>query len=100
MELAVVGSEQFVMGFRLTGIRKVFGVDDEDFPAKVEQLIEDEQTGILILSSDESSLLPVGLRNRLEASAQPVVIFVGREEEEDLRAKVRRAIGVDLYGGS
>ncbi|TMA06072.1 MAG: V-type ATP synthase subunit F, partial [Methanobacteriota archaeon] len=27
----------------------------------------------------------------------PVVIAVGKREEEDLRAKIKRAIGVDLY---
>jgi V/A-type H+-transporting ATPase subunit F len=100
MELAVVGSEQFVMGFRLTGIRKAFGVREEDLASKVEDLLDDEKVGILVLSSDEVSQLPAGLRRRLEDSPQPVVIFVGRTEEEDLRAKVRRAIGVDLYGGS
>lgn len=100
MELAVVGSEQFVMGFRLTGIRKAYGVLPDAFQARVEEVLDDEGVGILVLSGEEVPQLPAGLRRRLEASAQPVVIQVGRKEEEDLRSKVRRAIGVDLYGGS
>ncbi len=100
MELAAVGSEVFVMGFRLTGIRKAYGVTPEGFQAKVEEVLEDPSVGILILNSEEVAALPAGLKRRLESSAQPVVIQVGLREEEDLRAKVRRAIGVDLYGGS
>ncbi len=100
MELAAVGSEVFVMGFRLTGIRKVYGVTSETLQAKVEEVLEDPSVGILILNSEEVAALPAGLKRRLESSAQPVVIQVGLREEEDLRAKVRRAIGVDLYGGS
>jgi vacuolar-type H+-ATPase subunit F/Vma7 len=41
--------------------------------------------------------LPLGMRRRLDSLARPVVIAVGGEEEEDLRSKVKRAIGVDLF---
>jgi len=37
------------------------------------------------------------MRRRLETVARPVVIAVGAAEDEDLRTKVKRAIGVDLF---
>ena len=37
------------------------------------------------------------MRRRLETVARPVVIAVGSTESEDLRTKIRRAIGVDLF---
>ena len=33
----------------------------------------------------------------VETAPRPVVIAIGAQEEEDLRAKVKRAIGVDLF---
>ncbi|MFQ6013177.1 MAG: V-type ATP synthase subunit F [Thermoplasmata archaeon] len=97
MEIAVVGSEDFVLGFRLAGIRKAVGAGSEALEKAVDALLEDEDVGILVLRSDEMAGLPPGLRRRLEAVARPVVIAVGGEEEEDLRTKVKRAIGIDLF---
>jgi V/A-type H+-transporting ATPase subunit F len=41
-------------------------------------------------------LLPSNVRQKVLDSVQPVVVPVGRGET-DLREKVKRAIGVDLY---
>lgn len=97
MEIAVVGSEEFVVGFRLAGIRKTFGRPAEAMEAAVEEAIADPEVGILILHSDEMAQLPLGLRRRLPTLPRPVVIALGGAEEEDLRTKVKRAIGVDLF---
>ncbi|MEE9592383.1 MAG: V-type ATP synthase subunit F [Thermoplasmata archaeon] len=97
MEIAVVGSEEFVLGFRLAGIRKAVGADAGELESAVKGLLEDEDVGILVLRSDEMAGLPAGLRRRLEVVPQPVVIAVGGAEEEDLRTKVKRAIGIDLF---
>lgn len=97
MEIAVAGSDQFVLGFRLAGVRKTVAAEPEALEAAVEGVIEDESVGILVLKGDEMARLPAGLRRRLETLPRPVVIAVGREEEEDLRTKVKRAIGIDLF---
>jgi V/A-type H+-transporting ATPase subunit F len=97
VEIAVVGSEEFVLGFRLAGIRKAVGAAPGALEKAVNGLLEDEDVGILILRSDEMAGLPAGLRRRLEMVPQPVVIAVGGAEEEDLRTKVKRAIGIDLF---
>ncbi|MCJ2555222.1 MAG: V-type ATP synthase subunit F [Candidatus Thermoplasmatota archaeon] len=97
MEIAVAGSEEFVLGFRLAGIRKAVGAAPEELERAVDALLEDEDVGILVLRSDEMAGLSAGLRRRLEVVPQPVVIAVGGAEEEDLRTKVKRAIGVDLF---
>ncbi len=100
MEIAVVGTEDFVIGFRLVGIRKTYGGPPEEMERFVEQVIEDQDVGILILKSDEMAHLSLGLRRRLPTLPRPVVVAVGGEEEEDLRTKVKRAIGVDLFATS
>ena len=96
MEIAVVGSEEFVVGFRLAGILKVFGVEPDRLPQTVESLMEDESIGILAVHTRDMERLPQQLRDRMMKSVDPVVIPVG-EEEGDIRDKVRRAMGIDLY---
>lgn len=96
MELAVVGREDFVLGFRLVGIRKTYGVPPDSLERKIEEVLQDKDVGVLVLHTDDMERLSAPLRRRLGTAARPVVISVGKHQEEDLRTKVRRAIGVDL----
>lgn len=96
MELATVGRDDFVQGFRLAGVRKAFSVGREGLEAQVAKVIDDPAVGILILSTDDMGALSATMRRRLETAPRPVVIAVGRKQEEDLRTKIKRAIGVDL----
>ncbi len=96
MEIAVVGSEEFVVGFRLAGIRMVYGVEPDKLQETILQLLEEKSVGILAVDSKDVERLPQPLRDRMMASMDPVVIPVG-EEEGDMRDKIRRAMGIDLY---
>ncbi len=97
MELAAVGRDDFVQGFRLAGVRRAVSVGREGLEAAVAKVLDDPAVGILILSTDDMGVLSNPMRRRLETAARPVVIAVGRKQEEDLRTKIKRAIGVDLY---
>jgi V/A-type H+-transporting ATPase subunit F len=96
MEIAVVGSEEFVVGFRLAGIKKVVGVPPEKLQEAILELMEDAEVGILAVHTADLETLPSQLRTRMMASVDPVVIPVGLDEG-DMRDKVRRAMGIDLY---
>jgi V/A-type H+-transporting ATPase subunit F len=96
MEIAVVGSEEFVVGFRLAGIKKVVGVPPEKLQEAILELMEDAEVGILAVHTTDLEKLPSQLRTRMMASVDPVVIPVGLDEG-DMRDKVRRAMGIDLY---
>ncbi len=96
MEIAVVGSEEFVVGFRLAGIRMVYGVESDKLQETILQLLDEKSVGILAVNSKDVEKLPQPLRDRMMASVDPVVIPVG-EEEGDMRDKIRRAMGIDLY---
>ncbi len=97
MEMAVVGSELFVLGFRLAGVRKTLIVESGEVEGKVNQVLEDQSVGILVLDTKDVEKLSYATRRRLDNIPKPVVIAVGRKEEEDLRTKIKRAIGIDLY---
>jgi|SRR3990172_3220682 len=96
MEVAVVGREDFVLGFMLTGVRKAHVAAPEQMEQKVAEAIADPDVGILVLSTEDLPGLSHGMRRRLESIARPVVIAVGKFQQEDLRTKIKRAIGVDL----
>jgi len=96
MEIAVVGSEEFVTGFRLAGIRRVISVTDENLLKTIVNVMDEAQVGILAVHTTDLEKLPPQLKAKMMESVDPVVIPVG-EEESDIRDKVRRAIGIDLY---
>lgn len=99
MEIAVVGSPDFVIGFRLAGIRRVHETTRATLENRIEEILNTPEVGIMIVSTNDMELLPAQLRKRLIDSTTPVVIPVGTEKG-DMRDKVRRAIGVDLYKGA
>ena len=96
MEFAVLGSEEFVLGFRLAGVRRVYAVQPSELEDQLLKLIADSSVGILAMNSADMSKVSPNARKRALESISPVVIQVGGEEG-DLREKVKRAIGVDLY---
>jgi V/A-type H+-transporting ATPase subunit F len=99
MEIAVIGSSEFILGFRLAGIHKTFAVDDEPrLVEAVNQAIADPEVGILVLSSADMERVPRRLRTRLEESVRPTVIAIGGGEGGmSLREKIKRSVGVDLW---
>ncbi len=96
MEIAVVGSEEFVVGFRLAGIRMVYGVEPDRLQETISELMESGEVGILAVHTRDLERLPQQLRDKMMSSVDPVVIPVG-DDEGDMRDKVRRAMGIDLY---
>jgi V/A-type H+-transporting ATPase subunit F len=96
VEIAVVGTEEFVTGFRLAGIRKVYAVSPDELLEKVVQVMDEPEVGILAMHQQDLERLPAQLRAKMMESVDPVVIPIGLEEG-DMRDKVRRAMGIDLY---
>ncbi len=97
MEIAAVGRDDFVQGFKLVGVRKAISATREDLESKIGAVLDDPDVGILILDTADMKALSNTMRRRLDTAARPVVISVGATEDEDLRTKVKRAIGVDLF---
>lgn len=96
MDIAVIGNEEFVLGFRLAGLRRVFVAGPDDYQEKILEAMATPGIGILAADSKDLDVLTPNVRQKVLDSIQPVVVPVGRGET-DLREKVKRAIGVDLY---
>ena len=99
MEIAVIGNSEFILGFRLAGIRKTYAAENE---AKLTEYINgvlgDNEVGILVLNNSDMNRIPVRLRTQLENSVKPTVIAIGGEEGGlSMRDRIKRSVGVDLW---
>lgn len=98
MEIAVVGTSDFVIGFRLAGIRKTYDATPTDIEAKIQTVLNDKNVGILIIHDDDMKTLSPHMQQILDDSVEPTVIAIGgKGESTNLRDKIKQAVGVDLW---
>ncbi|MDD1717196.1 MAG: V-type ATP synthase subunit F [Methanoregulaceae archaeon] len=99
MEIAVIGSSEFIVGFRLAGVRKIYAAeDDEKLRRHINSVLEDGEVGILVMDSRDMGRIPARLRTTLENSIRPTVIAIGGEEGGmSMRERIKRSVGVDLW---
>jgi V/A-type H+-transporting ATPase subunit F len=99
MELAVIGKSEFVTGFRLAGVKKVYETTDiKVTESAVRSVLEDKNIGILVMHNDDIGNLPEILRKNLNESVQPTVVALGGSGAgSNLRDKIKQAVGVDLW---
>jgi vacuolar-type H+-ATPase subunit F/Vma7 len=93
--ITVVGNHDFVLGFQLAGIHTSF--IEENVESRVTMILAEKDTDILVLHDEDYKGLPSGLKKRIRESIKPIVIAVGSLEEDDLRTRIKKVIGVDLY---
>ena len=98
MEISVVGSPAFTVGFQLAGISDLHKPEgDEALHSTLRSLLNNKSVGIVVVDSAMLADLPERLRNQLSASVSPTVLGIGTEEDTALRDTIRKAIGVDLW---
>jgi len=98
MEIAVVGNSDFVIGFRLAGIRKIFDATSSDIESKIQSALNDKTVAILVVHDDDLRMLSPHMQQTLDDSVEPTVIAIGgKGESTNLRDKIKQAVGVDLW---
>jgi V/A-type H+-transporting ATPase subunit F len=98
MEIAFVGGSESVLGFNLAGIKKSFAANtEEEMVSKIGEVMTDSNVGILVLKQSDYNKLPKRLQEQLSESIKPTIITIGTEQSTEMREKIKRAIGVDLW---
>ena len=98
MEIAVIGNSDFVLGFRLAGIRKTYEAAQAELEARIQTVLNDKAVGILVMHNDDLKKLSVHMQQTLDDSVEPTVIAIGgKGESTNLRDKIKQAVGVDLW---
>ncbi|MFC7019323.1 MULTISPECIES: V-type ATP synthase subunit F [Haloarcula] len=101
-EIAVIGSPEFTTGFRLAGVRKFADIPNEEKDERlddaVEEMLTDDDVGIVVMHDDDMERLSRGVRKDAETSVEPVLVTLGASGAGSggLREQIKRAIGIDL----
>jgi V/A-type H+-transporting ATPase subunit F len=99
MKVAVIGDPDFTLGFRLVGIRDVYDItSDEELVEAVRNVLDREDVGVVVIRYDDLKKLPLALRREIDERVEPTFVAVGGVGAvEEIREKIRKAIGVDLW---
>jgi V/A-type H+-transporting ATPase subunit F len=97
----VVGNPEFMLGFRLAGIKNIREVDSTDMDAYIETLDEivgREDAGLVIVDGSDFEKVPIRKRTELESLRRPIIVTLSKKmvASESLRNKIIQAVGVDL----
>ena len=98
-ELAVVGNSEFVMGFMLIGIKKIFeGETKSQLERQYKIALKEENIGIIVTNETSLKTLDPLQRRNIENSIYPVVVVLSTNAggQENLRDMIKKAIGIDL----
>jgi V/A-type H+-transporting ATPase subunit F len=98
MDIAFVGAGESVLGFNLAGIKKSYAANtEEELVTKIGEIMANPNVGILVLKQSDYNRLPKRLQEQLSESIKPTIIAIGTEQSTEMREKIKRAIGVDLW---
>ncbi len=98
-KLAVIGDPDFTLGFILAGISDIYEVSaDEEIVKAVEDVLKRDDVGVVIIRQEYLRKLPPVLRREIDEKVEPTFVSVGGTGGvEEIREKIRKAIGVDLW---
>ena len=98
MEIVIVGSPEFTLGFQLAGITRLHNPsNDDEMNDTLRMLLDEKEGGIIVTDSADLMRMPDKLRQRMADSITPTVLGIGTEEDNTLRESIKSALGVDLW---
>ncbi len=100
--IAVIGERELIIGYRLLGIDDTFIVSKDDANKTLQDLFSSGKFGLIIASEFVRNLLPSILKIKIEASIEPLVLFMpslqGNIQEESISVLAKRVLGVSIQG--
>ncbi len=96
----VIGPREFLLGFKLTGLKKTYASEDVPSEEVFTSLLDKKQSGIMITDKTTFEGLEERLQERLQDSVESTLVVVTSEGEADggLRKRIKSAMGVDVWG--
>lgn len=99
----MVGDRELVIGYRLLGIDDTYIAAGEEAVQVMQKLFYSNDFGLIVASQSVRDALSPAFRAKVEASIEPLVIFMPslREgiKEESISDLARRVLGVDIKMG-
>ncbi|MDO8427645.1 MAG: V-type ATP synthase subunit F [Candidatus Diapherotrites archaeon] len=98
MEIAILGNDEFVTGFRLSGVKNIITAEGKELSKKIEEVIDQQKIGILVMEHLDFSQLNNNVKKKLDRTVTPVVVTLSKDAKtSDLRELVKKSIGIDLW---
>ena len=97
VKTAVLGSNEFNVGFQLAGIKEIMEVSNN--PIKdINNFKNNKEIGIVVIEEKIMEGLEKHERIEVEDSVDPVFIPISTKVEQDsLKRLIKKSIGVDLW---
>jgi V/A-type H+/Na+-transporting ATPase subunit F len=97
VKTAVLGSNEFIVGFQLAGIKDTQEVSDNPIN-DINSFRDKKEHGVVILDDKIMEGLDKHEKLEVEGSVDPVFIPVSTKVEQDsLKRLIKKSIGVDLW---
>ena len=97
VNMAVLGSTEFIVGFQLAGIKDTIEVSDNPIN-DINKFKEKKEHGVVVIEEKIMENLDKHERIDVEDSIDPVFIPVSTNVEQDsLKRLIKKSIGVDLW---
>lgn len=99
MEVAVIGNDDFVIGFQLAGVQQIYvATNPEEVEQYIHKVVENQNTGIMVLEEEDVGRMSNRMKKQLDRLITPVVVTLSSKgKETDLRELIKRTVGVDLW---
>lgn len=98
--IAVVGERELAIGYNLLGIEDTFITSGDDASKTIQDLFSSGNYSLIIISDAVRSSLPAIFRKKIEASIEPLVIFMpaleGNIQEESISVLAKRVLGISI----
>ena len=96
-KIAVLGPEEFVIGFQLTGIKDTI-ITGKSPLDDIKAITQNKEIGIVIIDENTVNALDYHDRMDIENSINPVFVQLSTKATQDsLRKLIKKSIGVDLW---
>ena len=100
--ISVIGERELIVGYRLLGMDDTFIVSKDDANKTLQELFSSGKFGLIIVSEFVRNLLPNIFKTKIEASIEPLVLFMpslqGNIQEESISVLAKRVLGVNIQG--
>ncbi len=100
-KIIVVADGPTCTGFRLAGVQDIFPREGKEAEAKIEELMDSQDAGVIITSEKIMDGLDWRLKKKMDRAARPVVIAVPdkngpMEQKDSLASQVKKALGFEI----
>ena len=97
VKTAVLGSNEFIVGFQLAGIKDTFEASSSPIQ-DINALKNKKDVGIVVIEEKILENLDKHQRLEIEDSVNPVFIPISTKVEQDsLKRLIKKSVGVDLW---